>query len=54
MLLSKYDSDLDHNQINVKLHSLWWRDLSKSCGEGEDVGWFQGALWWKVGGGAQD
>jgi len=29
--------------------SWWWRELSKVCCEGEDVGWFQEALVWKIG-----
>jgi len=35
----------------VKLQSWWWRDLCKSYGEGEELGWFHGALGWKVGSG---
>ena len=41
--------DLDHCQSNVKSQSWWWRDLSKVCGEGEGVGWFQAIIEWKVG-----
>jgi len=36
--LSQYDPELGHSQINMKSQSWWWRDLSKSCGEGEDGG----------------
>jgi len=33
----------------MKFQSWWWRDLSKICGEGEDVSWFQETLLWKLG-----
>jgi len=49
VLLSKYGMQQAHSMTNLKNHSWWWRDLSKSRGEGQDGGWFQGAVWWRVG-----
>jgi len=51
VFLSKYGMDIGQNHSNVKLHSWWWRDLCKSYGEEEEVGWFHGAIGWKVGSG---
>jgi len=38
ILLSQYDLELGHSQINMKSQSWWWRDLSKNYGEREDGG----------------
>jgi len=45
---SKY-LELGRSQTRMKYQSWWWRDLCKVCGDGEEEGWFQEALRWKVG-----
>ena len=51
ILVSKCSMESNLRQLPVKFQSRWWRDLSKTCGEGEESGWFQAALHWKVGSG---
>jgi len=49
VLLSEYGMDLEQSRSNEKKYFWWWRDLCKSCGEGEDVCWFHSAIGWKWG-----
>jgi len=51
ILVSKYSIDVRSNQVFGKTHSWWWRDLSKACEEGEEAGWFQKSIAWKIGSG---
>jgi len=48
ILLSKYGRVVGRGPLSSKLQSRWWRDMYKSCGEEDEVWWFQGALEWKV------
>ena len=49
VLMSKYGIQSDHNIQQLNLKSWWWRDLSKTCSEGN--GWFRNATGWRVGAG---
>lgn len=51
IIVSKYGTSFDRDSASLKFQTWWWRDLCKSCGEGEAASWFQGAIEWKVGGG---
>jgi len=48
IFLSKYGLELDWSQTSMKFQSRWWRDLCSVCGDGEEEGWFQKAIRWKV------
>ena len=49
--MSKYGPDLGQTQVQSKYQSWWWRDLVKVCGEGQEEGWFQKAITWRIGAG---
>jgi len=51
ILNSKYNSESDVNQVNLKYQSWWWRDLAKIGGDGAEEGWFKKATMWKIGNG---
>ena len=45
---SKYGLEIGRSHSHMKSQSWWWRDLCKACGDGEEKGWFQEAIRWKV------
>jgi len=49
ILESKYGTVDGSIHCHRKFQSWWWRDISKACGEGDEVGWYQQALSWKIG-----
>jgi len=51
VIVFKYGIASDISQVKLKYQSWWWRDLAKTCGDGNEEGWFQKAFEWKVGNG---